>query len=850
MSDIMNFRLMRAPQRYTPSRTFDLFPQVDPGDGILLTDAHNTLLRHVNGLIDQLATASRDEAVEIANTYVTSSTFAGGGVPLAPPLRALDKWLTEYKNRAEPAAIIKFLNVSPSTIVNDPSWKPTLRLLADSLVMAMIADVDPAVRGELARLLLIASLLEAMATIPTIIKTSDDVFAQLRWTKVILPVEILNFLGSTARLARRYGFSDYYLVREEWNEYRAGEIAHIENVLKGEFRERSTTKLSQTETTAVIDSTITKSEEHDTQTTDRLEMQQHSQIDISLAAHIDGKVDTSGQYGPTKVETHIGGSFDYAKSEASDHALTLAKEIVSQAVIKVEQKTRTVRTTRQLNSFEEKNIHQFDNKGILTQNVTGIYRWVDKIQRLQIFRFPHRLLLEFQVPEPATFLRWRRKQNQGDYTNPEPLPLYALDSDGKVIIDNEKPKLLTPTDITETNYIYYIGRYNVSGVDLPPSSNLVVSNSFEFKQSPASGGSITDSNDDKTAYDLVSPGNSGQNGVLIPPGYQLEKWIVRVHTYGVHWTLPSGETMDPGSPFFIVTIAQNSVTTTYDPSNAIQTAQYTYLLNDPKLLLTGNVPLTVYAQNVREFHAHVQLSCKRLLDTLVTWQLKTYEAIVASYMSLKQRHDEEKSARSVEQGVLIEGDSPERNAEVIREELKRAVIYLVSSGTYPPVNTLMAQVDDNTGPVLDLNLAAKSAPAVLFLEQAFEWENLSYVLYPYFWSAKENWKVLADIKNTDANFARFLRSGSARVVVPARPGFEDQVCMYVDLGVLWSGGPVPVVGDPEYLSIAEEITAQKQAPRTGEAGEWWDVKLPTTLVALDSEGTLPKVNPKPELGPV
>lgn len=151
-------------------------------------------------------------------------------------------------------------------------------------------------------------------------------------------------------------------------------------------------------------------------------------------------------------------------------------------------------------------------------------------------------------------------------------------------------------------------------------------------------------------------------------------------------------------------------------------------------------------------------------------------------------------------------------------------------------------------PEVDLPKAIQSAPEIQFLEQAFEWENLTYTLYPYFWTGKDQWSDLADLSGADPDFARFLRAGSARVIVPARPGFELQAILYVYFGLIWGGGPTPAPGDEDYLSIAEEIRAQEKPPRDGEPGESWEVRLPTTLVWLDTaNSTLPVENPKKEL---
>ena len=97
-----------------------------------------------------------------------------------------------------------------------------------------------------------------------------------------------------------------------------------------------------------------------------------------------------------------------------------------------------------------------------------------------------------------------------------------------------------------------------------------------------------------------------------------------------------------------------------------------------------------------------------------------------------------------------------------------------------------------------------------FIEQAFEWETMSYICYPFYWADYGRWPQLSAIEGNDQNFADFLRAGSARVVVAARPGFEDQVNFYLQFGILWGGGPMPAPDDPDYLSIADEIKAHNR----------------------------------------
>jgi hypothetical protein len=45
------------------------------------------------------------------------------------------------------------------------------------------------------------------------------------------------------------------------------------------------------------------------------------------------------------------------------------------------------------------------------------------------------------------------------------------------------------------------------------------------------------------------------------------------------------------------------------------------------------------------------------------------------------------------------------------------------------------------------------------------------------------------------------------------------------------------------VSVAEEIREMYHGPRDGELVETWDVRLPTSLVYIDPQGTIPLINP-------
>jgi hypothetical protein len=885
VSDILRLRMARAPQRLEHTSVARWTPDASAGDN---SPAHaSTSLRArmrdaARNVLDRSATflerllASPAAAGRKAQAFSEGEDFVGRGAPVAVPVRELDRWLIEHDNRPLPKALViavQRLAANPlDALVASGAWQAERQRVFDSLLAVIVARLEPGVGSELTRLLLIFALVEDLARSPSPIKDADDVEQALRYRTVLIPKEIERLVPNHARLARRYGFADLYVVRDEWNRYEAGELAHIENVLAHEEKHRLLKTLSETEVLTSEQTETSSLEEHDSQTTDRLELQQHAQNETDLAVHVAAQVEVEASYGPVHIAATAGGSFDYSQKQADEQAYQQSREVVSRTVTRVEERVKTTRATRALHRTTQEDRHALNNKD--TANVVGMYRWVDKVQRLQLFKYPHRLLLEFQLPEPAAFVRWRRSQPRGGVMTPDPVPLVRRDQNFQPILDsrgNTQP--LQPNDVTERNYQSWVAQYNVMGVAPPPEERVQVRAVLELAEQVPSGGggastnTVDESAYDKTYFDLIGPGTGGseQPGVAVPAGYRLESWDVS--GYATNVTLLFGDkSWARFLPNVNVMVGDKSInlasTQGEDVKNLVsvnpwgQTIQpfQTWVYSDRMPAgnypaaspVTGMLQVSALVTTTRECRLHVTLNCLRMAPALTRWQQQTYEQIAAAYWGLKRQHADELAAQAVGKGVAIEGDPPARNKEVILEELKRGVIEMLTGQSFSGRNG-MASVTVGLPPQVDLDQAVRIGEEIQFLEQAFEWENLTYVLYPYFWADSHRWTELADMTGADPEFARFLRSGSARVVVPARPKFEDQVRTFVDLGILWGGGPAPTVDDPEYLSVAAEIMAQQTPPEDGIKGKSWEVRLPTTLVWLDSAPSLPKVNPTPLL---
>jgi len=77
-------------------------------------------------------------------------------------------------------------------------------------------------------------------------------------------------------------------------------------------------------------------------------------------------------------------------------------------------------------------------------------------------------------------------------------------------------------------------------------------------------------------------------------------------------------------------------------------------------------------------------------------------------------------------------------------------------------------------------------------------------------------------------FADFI---SIYSVLTVKPGFEDAVQFFLETGLIWNGGQVPVIGDELYLSIVDEM----KEPKGVKQGKAWITRLPTPLTILQAQ---------------
>jgi hypothetical protein len=623
-------------------------------------------------------------------------------------------------------------------------------------------------------------------------------FATQALKKTTLPADIIVPDFSFA-VTRPVGIGNLQVVRQELLGYEAGEISHIENVLEGELFRRTYKRSETNELTITDENETIQSEERDLQSTERNEMATESQKEAGHQTVAAQGQNSSTEYGKLVENSKT----NYARS-VTDRAVNSLTQRVKQQRVKREQKT-----------FTEKTDHSFDNsKG--EDKIRGIYQWVDKKYKNRIMNYGKRLLYDVVLPEPAAFLI----ESLENAEQPESFKL----------VKPIEPWFM-PYDLDINNYMPLARFYGVTGNVEPPPTEFTIT--------------TTDVKTEKV--EKVADSSFYTTKLKVPDGYQAINGYVmmltpdRFNEQGI-----PDENKNKSGREYEFWIGDYRVifgtTAPWDPF-----AGNYFVMNNQ----TGEIPVLFRTFSpIARFGFSIAVNYKRMDQAYAKWQLKTFSSIMQGYRRLLAEYEEKLSQQqSMVRTQMLLTKNYSHNPSIERTELKRMFIHLLVSEHLAEVG-LPTPVNNSLFFLTDANYVKKWGGVVAFFERAFEWENMMYFYYPYFYGRFARWGKLILIQDLDPQFEEFLKAGAARVVVPVRPGFEAALAHYHETGHVWMGEEMPDIYSPLYISIIEEIKARNYAPGEEKCVAEWEVKLPTTLVMLKSNEDLPTWTPTVTCNPV
>lgn len=592
---------------------------------------------------------------------------------------------------------------------------------------------------------------------------------------------------------KQIGIADYLKVEQSTHAYVEGEVANIENIMAREYREKSSRRLRRSENTSTTSSDTEREQLSDTTTANRFEMQ--TEIAKMMQEANDLGVYANTSYSSPEGTFSLNAGANYAhhqsKEESARQAATQAQDITSRAMDRIVNKVHEERIEKIIEEFEENNSHGFDNREG-DKHVVGVYRWVDKLMKNQIYNYGKRMMFEFMIPEPAKLhlLGQVVSQNKNTLIKPED-PRTSLSMPMKDYSALENEAVLR----------YWSSKYNVE-IDNKPEDNKVVGVAFAANHNSKEAG-FTKSSVEK---------------VQIPEGY-----------YTTHSQINIGPESEFGAQNYLgqgwqaITIANNT-----QQNNALGTSK-------PMPKYTEEVPVSYFSVAQHGQVSSVIIYLELLPEYKKAWFRKTFNAIITAYEEALVEYNN-KLSEEQNKAVEIKGSNPMFYRQIENTILrKNCISYMADRNANSTHGYGLEGLTSGTSfgdyeTVLSSTLDKYTA-FVKFMEQAFEWEKLSYNLYPYYWGKRSNWSDLYQSDDIDPIFRSFLQSGMARVIVTVRPGFEDAVQFYLATGKIWNGGEVPVIGDELYLSIVDEL----KEPKGVKQGKAWLTRLPTTLNILQAE---------------
>ncbi|MBP2454172.1 hypothetical protein [Mycolicibacterium lutetiense] len=483
---------------------------------------------------------------------------------------------------------------------------------------------------------------------------------------------------------------------------------------------------------------------------------------------------------------------------AAEGPSSFAKSVTDQVSSSSSRRTRKLAELREIHETEETHQHLIDNTAGNTSTY-GVYQWLDKVYSAQTFSYGTRLLYDIVVPEPAAVFReavGRPRSGLGLPTRPAK---FTLDS-SKLNVDN---------------WDYYATGHHATGVDTPPAEYLIVTEAFGQKSK--------DQFSNEAAVNTLTAAEA--RTTRIPRGYRAVSYRARISAS----SYPAG--------WMRVSIGNKSF------SIAEPNGWYSKTGKLDKETESIPVAIHVTADGVNfgasEVTVGIEIVCQATEETTSAWQVKAHGQILDANRRRFEEYEEAVANRDAATRIFLQSLTPARKATIVTTEMKRTALEVLTAQNFGGFNA--NQIDAMGFPYPNTAAVAGLSPYIRFFEHAVEWDRVAYAFHPYFWGAQASWVSKLLSAESDRDFARFLTSGSARVIIPIRRGFEEAFEKFLHTGVIPTTDEQLDVGGPLWVSLVNDLQAQSgsddgQTP----VGDPWTFRVASDLVRARPDGSMPK----------
>ena len=579
--------------------------------------------------------------------------------------------------------------------------------------------------------------------------------------------------------------AELFVVRDELCKYEPGEISYIENVMESEIRVRKHRHLQRGETHSEQEEDINTYEEKDLQVDEQFSL--HKEIDKvveqSLSVDAGATYSNNSSIGGTvggltigaskKFSTTLDTSYNWSKKEARKQVQDESKNVISKAISRVEKKIRTLSTKKLLNEIEEKNKHVFGGTTGAEKDMSRQFYYVNQVRKAQVFSYGKRAMLDFYLPEPSELLK-RLVEKQFDLKKPVK-PCINIEDIGT----------------SKSDWLEYIQCYGFTELEQPP-----VAKKSEFR------------------YISVDKNTQEVPDFTVPEGYtatRIEYFSGHANPKDIRFNNDAYIQIKFGSTI-IQRKWKDEITT--EPQDISYTGTVRVKMEEDKCGNDANLTVRITITPDPIDYIPWQLEVHKLLLQKYENEIAEYNKALADYERSKENHFNK---------------NPFILSEMMKEQLKHSAISYITCQFFDENNAMKNKVEPCGFPQMDIPESKLEGDFVRFIEQAFEWKFMNYMLYPYFWGRKCSWEDKFQEESENYLFTKFLKSGYARVSISVRPGFEGMVDYYLRTRKIWDGGEPPIMGEA-FVPIHQEIKESKDNFNADRKGHLtWDDSIDTNL---------------------
>lgn len=670
-------------------------------------------------------------------------------------------------------------------------------------------------------------------------------------------------------LIRDVGKAHLLVVKQHLLRYEEVDVAHIENVMKGETRSYEHRYLDRFEEALTFENEKTVETEKEQENKERFELNREASKTIKEDHKFSADLSVSGKFGPA-VDFSSNVGYEYGSETESEISTSseYAKDIMDRSLERVNERVREERITKILKENETKNLHSFTNtssEGGISVDPThfsGVYQFVDKVYRAQVFDYGLRQMFDLMIPEPSSYLWHFNRESDTSAEFNRNKPTFDIN-----------PFLIEYSELTrELHYTNLANTYGATGIEPPPSTRVVTFSYQQPKSEESTSGGSQWAPEDKGptgGWQFYPPAILD---IDIPQKYQPNKIEIHIQAFSDNrnkkhlnfsfnfgakiqrlYKSPYNTDAENGIPFKYImggnigddpARGENFLFECADSFEIAAADRFDILDEEEKLKISYS------SQDSANHTISIAITCEPSEELIQQWQLKTYDMLNAAYQDqlldyesqLAQFNADRKAAENLSQDAY--GIPPSKQKQVMMTELKKHAITILTDNatSKAPYNQNYSVNTHTTPPTINSLKAKHQGEFIRFFEHAFEWSQMQYAFYPYFWSDFGRWQDKFEFDDPNYEYQQFMQASSSRVVLPVRLGFEDAVAHYLHTGTIWNGETPPQIDDPLYFSIIDEIK-----DRAGHSdkppipyGKSWEVRVPTSLVKLRVDDALPK----------